>query len=103
MELAVSSLYYISRVLILPGLHPDIVLIIYCLRIQLSTTVTLVLVFIPKFWYQQKQVRSLAQEYSCRIPVDAFKVFFLIINFRYELFVYLYYLGYKRTRSTDWK
>jgi hypothetical protein len=35
---------------------------------------TLMLVFVPKFWYQQKQVRSLAQEYSCRIPVDAFKV-----------------------------
>ncbi|XP_063902350.1 metabotropic glycine receptor isoform X3 [Zophobas morio] len=72
-ELAVSTLFYIARILLLPGLHPDFVLIIYCLRTQLSTSMTLMLVFIPKFWYQQKQVRSLAQEYSCRIPVDAFK------------------------------
>ncbi|EFA03503.2 metabotropic glycine receptor isoform X1 [Tribolium castaneum] len=72
-ELAVSTLFYVGRILLLPGLHPDFVLIIYCLRTQLSTSMTLMLVFIPKFWYQQKQVRSLAQEYSCRIPVDAFK------------------------------
>jgi G protein-coupled receptor 158 len=72
-ELTVSTLFYIGRILLLPGLHPDFVLIIYCLRTQLSTSMTLMLVFVPKFWYQQKQVRSLAQEYSCRIPVDAFK------------------------------
>lgn len=72
-ELAVSTIFYVGRVFVLPGLHPDVVLIIYCLRTQLSTTLTLLLVFVPKFWYQHKQVRSLGQEYSCRIPVDAFK------------------------------
>ncbi|XP_049822451.1 probable G-protein coupled receptor 158 isoform X2 [Aethina tumida] len=72
-ELTVSTLFYVSRVLILPELHPNIVLIIYCVRTQLSTTVTLLLVFVPKFWYQQKQVRSLGQEYSCRIPIEGFK------------------------------
>ncbi|XP_044752083.1 probable G-protein coupled receptor 158 isoform X2 [Coccinella septempunctata] len=71
LELAVSTIFYVSRILILPGLHPDYILIVCCVRIQLSTTVTLLLVFLPKFWYQQKQVRSLGQEYSCR--VDAFK------------------------------
>ncbi|XP_018576107.1 probable G-protein coupled receptor 158 isoform X2 [Anoplophora glabripennis] len=72
-ELAVSTLFYVARVLIFPGLHPDLVLIVYCIRTQLSQTLGLVLIFFPKFWYQQKQVRNLAQEYSCRIPVDAFK------------------------------
>ncbi|XP_017769770.1 PREDICTED: probable G-protein coupled receptor 158 isoform X2 [Nicrophorus vespilloides] len=72
-ELAVSSIFYLSRIWILPGLHPDAVLIATCLRTQCTATLTLLLVFVPKFWYQQKQVRSLAQEYSCRFPVDAFK------------------------------
>ncbi|XP_065163117.1 metabotropic glycine receptor isoform X2 [Atheta coriaria] len=72
-ELAVSGLFYVGRVFVLPGLHPDGVLIINCVRTQLTATITMALVFVPKFWYQQKQVRSLAQEYSCRLPVDAFK------------------------------
>ncbi|XP_074029464.1 G-protein coupled receptor 158 smog isoform X1 [Leptinotarsa decemlineata] len=73
LELAISTLFYISRVLILPGLHPDVVLIVFCVRTQLTQTLALALIFLPKFWYQQKQVRNLAQEYSCRLPVDAFK------------------------------
>ncbi|KAK9709583.1 7 transmembrane sweet-taste receptor of 3 GCPR [Popillia japonica] len=72
-ELAVSTLFYIARVIIFPELHPDLVLIAYFIRTHCTVTPTLLLVFVPKFWYQQKQVRSLAQEYSCRIPVDAFK------------------------------
>ncbi|KAI4464182.1 g-protein coupled receptor [Holotrichia oblita] len=72
-ELAVSTLFYISRIIIFPELHPDLVLIAYFIRTHCTVTPTLLLVFVPKFWYQQKQVRSLAQEYSCRIPVDAFK------------------------------
>lgn len=80
-ELAVSGLFYVGRVFVLPGLHPDGVLIINCVRTQLTATITMALVFVPKFWYQQKQVRSLAQEYSCRLPVDAFKVniYYLLI------------------------
>ncbi|CAH1133680.1 unnamed protein product [Ceutorhynchus assimilis] len=73
LELAISVIFYIARIFILNELHPDVVLVIYCVRSQLSQTVTLLLIFLPKFWYQQKQVRSLAQEYSCRFPLDAFK------------------------------
>ncbi|CAH1138703.1 unnamed protein product [Phyllotreta striolata] len=73
LELATSTLFYIGRVLFFPGLHPDLVLIIYCVRTQMSQTMAIILIFVPKFWYQQKQVRNLAQEYSCRLPVDAFK------------------------------
>lgn len=62
------------RIFVLQGLHPDLILLSYFLRTQLSVTTTLFLIFVPKFWYQQKQIRSLGQEYSCRIPVDAFKV-----------------------------
>ncbi|XP_031345784.1 probable G-protein coupled receptor 158 [Photinus pyralis] len=72
-ELAVSGLFYMARIFILPDLHPNFVLIAHFIRTQFTATITLLLVFVPKFWYQQKQVRSLAQEYSCRIPVDAFK------------------------------
>lgn len=73
-ELTVSGMFYIARIFILPGLHPNVVLILHCVRSQLTATIALILIFVPKFWYQQKQVRSLAQEYSCRFPVDAFKV-----------------------------
>ncbi|XP_022900982.2 metabotropic glycine receptor isoform X2 [Onthophagus taurus] len=72
-ELIGSLLFYVFRITIMPNLHPDTILIVYFIRSHLTTSVTLVLVFAPKFWYQQKQARSLAQEYSCRIPVDAFK------------------------------
>lgn len=81
LELATSALFYVARVLFFPGLHPDLILIIYCIRTQMSQTMALLLIFVPKFWYQQKQVRNLAQEYSCRIPVDAFKVSrFLLVD-----------------------
>ncbi|CAH1183725.1 unnamed protein product [Phaedon cochleariae] len=73
LELAVSTVFYMARAVFLPGLHPDTILIIYCVRTQVSQTMALLLIFVPKFWYQQKQVRNLAQEYSCRLPVDAFK------------------------------
>ncbi|XP_030748253.1 probable G-protein coupled receptor 158 [Sitophilus oryzae] len=73
LELAVSAIFYTVRAIVLHELHPNLVLIIYCIRTQLSQTILLVLIFLPKFWYQQKQVRSLGQEYSCRFPLDAFK------------------------------
>ncbi|XP_076270296.1 G-protein coupled receptor 158 smog isoform X1 [Rhynchophorus ferrugineus] len=73
LELSISAIFYTARALVMHELHPDLVLIIYCIRSQLSQTLSLVLIFLPKFWYQQKQVRSLAQEYSCRFPLDAFK------------------------------
>nr|CAH7747097.1 unnamed protein product [Callosobruchus chinensis] len=72
-ELAVSSLFYAVRVWLLPGLPPQMALLAWCVRAQLSQTAATLLIFIPKFFYQQKQVRNLAQEYSCRLPVDAFK------------------------------
>ncbi|XP_050307291.1 probable G-protein coupled receptor 158 isoform X2 [Anthonomus grandis grandis] len=73
LELALCIIFYSARILIFDKLHPDIVLLIYCIRSQVSQTVSLLLIFLPKFWYQQKQVRTLAQEYSCRYPLDAFK------------------------------
>lgn len=72
-ELAVSAIYYVARIVVMPGLHPNHVLVIGSARTIFSTTCTLLLVFVPKFWYQQKQVRSLGQEYSCRFPWDACK------------------------------
>ncbi|KAL1490571.1 hypothetical protein ABEB36_013241 [Hypothenemus hampei] len=73
LELAISVIFYAARISILDTLHPDLMLIIYCVRSQMSQTVSLLLIFLPKFYYQHKQVRSLGQEYSCRLPLDAFK------------------------------
>ncbi|VEN58619.1 unnamed protein product [Callosobruchus maculatus] len=79
-ELAVSSLFYAVRVWLLPGLPPHMALLAWCVRAQLSQTAATLLIFVPKFFYQQKQVRNLAQEYSCRLPVDAFKLFSVVMQ-----------------------
>uniref|UniRef100_A0A1B0C9Q1 Putative g-protein coupled receptor 158 isoform x3 n=1 Tax=Lutzomyia longipalpis TaxID=7200 RepID=A0A1B0C9Q1_LUTLO len=76
-EFVVSSLFYILRALYLPELSPGAIFLALFLRSQLTNTVTVGLIFLPKLWYQHKQnslqVRSLTQELSCRLPVDAFK------------------------------
>ncbi|XP_044726866.1 probable G-protein coupled receptor 158 isoform X2 [Chrysoperla carnea] len=72
-ELALSGIFYIIRPMYLPYVHPDHEYLAYFIRSQLTTTIVLALLFIPKLWYQHKQARSLAQEFSCRLPVDAFK------------------------------
>ncbi|XP_055709770.1 probable G-protein coupled receptor 158 isoform X3 [Phlebotomus papatasi] len=72
-EFVVSSIFYTLRALYLPELSPGAIFLALFLRSQLTNTVTLGLIFLPKLWYQHKQVRSLTQELSCRLPVDAFK------------------------------
>ncbi|XP_055919293.1 probable G-protein coupled receptor 158 isoform X2 [Eupeodes corollae] len=73
LEFTVSSTFYIARVIYLPELSPGAILLALFLRSQLTNTITLGLVFVPKIWYQHKQVRSLAHDLSLRLPVDAFK------------------------------
>ncbi|XP_055370745.1 uncharacterized protein LOC129605163 isoform X2 [Condylostylus longicornis] len=72
-EFIVSSSFYILRVIYLPELSPGAIFLALFIRSQLTNTVTLGLVFLPKLWYQHKQVCSLAHDLSFRLPVDAFK------------------------------
>ncbi|XP_055850182.1 probable G-protein coupled receptor 158 isoform X4 [Episyrphus balteatus] len=55
LEFTVSSTFYIARVIYLPELSPGAILLALFLRSQLTNTITLGLVFVPKIWYQHKQ------------------------------------------------
>ncbi|XP_019892014.1 probable G-protein coupled receptor 158 isoform X2 [Musca domestica] len=72
-EFVVSSVFYILRYLYLPVMSPSAIFLALFIRSQLTNTIALGLIFVPKLWYQHKQVRSLAHDLSLRLPVDAFK------------------------------
>ncbi|XP_039429326.1 probable G-protein coupled receptor 158 isoform X2 [Culex pipiens pallens] len=72
-EFLVSSTFYILRFWYLEEFNPSTLFLALFVRSQLTNTITLGLIFLPKLWYQHKQVRSLAHEVSFRLPVDAFK------------------------------
>ncbi|XP_055548167.1 probable G-protein coupled receptor 158 isoform X2 [Wyeomyia smithii] len=72
-EFLVSSTFYILRFWYLEEFNPSTLFLALFVRSQLTNTVTLGLLFLPKLWYQHKQVRSLAHDVSFRLPVDAFK------------------------------
>ncbi|XP_059616640.1 probable G-protein coupled receptor 158 isoform X3 [Phlebotomus argentipes] len=54
-EFIVSSIFYTMRALYLPELSPSEIFLALFLRSQLTNTVTLGLIFLPKLWYQHKQ------------------------------------------------
>uniref|UniRef100_A0A6B2EEA6 Putative g-protein coupled receptor n=1 Tax=Phlebotomus kandelakii TaxID=1109342 RepID=A0A6B2EEA6_9DIPT len=54
-EFVVSSIFYTLRALYLPELSPGAIFLALFLRSQLTNTVTLGLIFLPKLWYQHKQ------------------------------------------------
>ncbi|KAI8118663.1 putative G-protein coupled receptor 158 [Lucilia cuprina] len=72
-EFIVSLTFYILRYFYLPAMSPSAIFLALFLRSQLTNTIALGLIFVPKLWYQHKQVRSLAHDLSIRLPVDAFK------------------------------
>ena len=58
MEFLVSGSFYVLRAIYLEELSPGAIFLALFLRSQLTNTVTVGLVFLPKLWYQHKQVRS---------------------------------------------
>ncbi|XP_055589424.1 probable G-protein coupled receptor 158 [Uranotaenia lowii] len=72
-EFLVSATFYILRFWYLEEFSPSTLFLALFIRSQLTNTITLGLIFLPKLWYQHKQVRSLAHDVSFRLPVDAFK------------------------------
>ncbi|KQS70124.1 probable G-protein coupled receptor 158 isoform X2 [Drosophila erecta] len=73
LEFLVSSSFYFLRFVYLPEMSPSAILLALFIRSQLTNSFALGLIFVPKLWYQHKQVRSLAYDLSIRLPVDAFK------------------------------
>ncbi|XP_017095608.3 metabotropic glycine receptor isoform X2 [Drosophila bipectinata] len=73
LEFLVSSSFYFLRFVYLPEMSPSTILLALFIRSQLTNSFALGLIFVPKLWYQHKQVRSLAYDLSIRLPVDAFK------------------------------
>lgn len=56
MEFLVSSSFYVLRIVYLDELSPVAVFLALFVRSQVTNTLTIALVFLPKLWYQQKQV-----------------------------------------------
>lgn len=56
-EFIVSSSFYIIRIMYLKELSPVTTFLLLFVRSQLTSTITLGLIFFPKIWYQHKQVR----------------------------------------------
>lgn len=78
-EFLVSSGYYLLRLFYLQQLSPGAIFVALFVRSQLTNTVTLGLVFLPKLWYQQKQVRDLVRTFCVLSIVDfAWKLVLLI-------------------------
>ncbi|KAH8413524.1 hypothetical protein KR009_011969 [Drosophila setifemur] len=73
LEFLVSASFYFLRFVYLPEMSPSAILLALFVRSQLTNSFALGLIFVPKLWYQHKQVRSLAYDLSIRLPVDAFK------------------------------
>ncbi|KAF4522803.1 hypothetical protein B566_EDAN014847 [Ephemera danica] len=68
----VSGLFYVLRGLVWPHLHPDIAFVAYVIRSQLSNTIVLLLLFLPKvneyklFCTQGDENKCLFQWWYCR-------------------------------------
>lgn len=56
-EFVVSFGYYIIRDWYLSELNPTTLFLALFIRSQLTSTITMVLIFLPKIYYQHKQVR----------------------------------------------
>ncbi|XP_037926728.1 probable G-protein coupled receptor 158 isoform X3 [Hermetia illucens] len=54
-EFLVSTNFYILRAIYLPELSPGEIFLALFLRSQLTNTITVGLIFLPKLWYQHKQ------------------------------------------------
>ncbi|XP_068084648.1 metabotropic glycine receptor [Anabrus simplex] len=73
-EASVSGIFYVLRILFHATLHPDYSYLAYFTRSQLTNTAVLLLIFMPKLWYQHRGTRHyLPHEFSTRAPLDAFK------------------------------
>lgn len=57
-EFIVSFSYYIIRDWYLSELNPTTLFLALFIRSQLTSTITMVLIFLPKIYYQHKQVRN---------------------------------------------
>lgn len=59
LEFVVSTTFYILRAIYLDELSPGAIFLALFLRSQATQTATVGLIFIPKLWYQHKQVSSI--------------------------------------------
>lgn len=78
-EALISGTFYVLRFFYWETMQPDLNFVAYFARSQLTTTIVLLLVFIPKWWYQHFQVnksrvsRNYLMQESGRGPLEAFK------------------------------
>ncbi|XP_039189142.1 probable G-protein coupled receptor 179 isoform X2 [Crotalus tigris] len=57
-ELITSTAFHVVRFLMVPSLHPDWTLLLFFIHTHVTTTMTLALIFIPKFLYAGSPLRE---------------------------------------------
>ncbi|XP_034271509.1 probable G-protein coupled receptor 179 [Pantherophis guttatus] len=57
-ELITSTAFHVMRFLMVPSLHPDWTLLLFFIHTHVTTTMTLALIFIPKFLYAGSPLRE---------------------------------------------
>ncbi|XP_026566456.1 probable G-protein coupled receptor 179 [Pseudonaja textilis] len=57
-ELITSTAFHVMRFLMVPSLHPDWTLLLFFIHTHVTTTMTLALIFIPKFLYAASPLRE---------------------------------------------
>lgn len=62
LEFLVSSSFYFLRFVYLPEMSPSAILLALFIRSQLTNSFALGLIFVPKLWYQHKQVTDLSSK-----------------------------------------
>lgn len=83
-EFLVSANFYILRGIYLPQWSPGAIFLALFLRSQVTNTLTLGLIFIPKLWYQHKQVSTIC---ACVSTWLCFNFFFY--NFWLNLLLFI--------------
>lgn len=61
-EFLMSTTFYVLRFFYLPEMSPSAIFLALFLRSQLTNTMALGLIFVPKLWYQHKQVSRQAED-----------------------------------------
>lgn len=63
-EFLVSTIFYLMRSIYLDAWGPGTIFLLLFIRSQISNTLTLALIFLPKLWYQHKQVSEYVAKHN---------------------------------------
>lgn len=88
LEFLVSSSFYFLRFVYLPQMSPSAILLALFVRSQLTNSFALGLIFVPKLWYQHKQVTKRSTR-SVSLFISALWFLYIqLVHFMLKVFIY---------------